>query len=127
MAPLPEMAAASSHIDEKYKNYHTALTELIDYLDYGNTGAYFAQPTQGMQNAMGEAFGQYARSSEKLYRNIVVDNASDYRFAQWQLAVIALVVVLILLVAWYGIRRMLLNPLAKIITHIREISGGNRE
>ncbi|MCN3521670.1 methyl-accepting chemotaxis protein, partial [Escherichia coli] len=94
-------------------------------LDYGNTGAYFAQPTQGMQNAMGEAFAQYALSSEKLYRDIVTDNADDYRFAQWQLAVIALVVVLILLVAWYGIRRMLLTPLAKIIAHIREIAGGN--
>ncbi|EJS6282655.1 flagellar type III secretion system protein FlhB [Escherichia coli] len=99
MAPLPEMVATSRNIDEKYKNYHTALTELIDYLDYGNTGAYFAQPTQGMQNAMGEAFAQYALSSEKLYRDIVTDNADDYRFAQWQLAVIALVVVLILLVA----------------------------
>ncbi|EPW7509220.1 methyl-accepting chemotaxis protein [Escherichia coli] len=64
MAPLPEMVATSRNIDEKYKNYHTALTELIDYLDYGNTGAYFAQPTQGMQNAMGEAFAQYALSSE---------------------------------------------------------------
>lgn len=125
MAPLPEMVATSRNIDEKYKNYHTALTELIDYLDYGNTGAYFAQPTQGMQNAMGEAFAQYALSSEKLYRDIVTDNADDYRFAQWQLAVIALVVVLILLVAWYGIRRMLLTPLAKIIAHIREIASGN--
>ncbi|EGH1594479.1 methyl-accepting chemotaxis protein [Shigella sonnei] len=151
MAPLPEMVATSRNIDEKYKNYYTALTELIDYLDYGNTGAYFAQPTQGMQNAMGEAFAQYALSSEKLYRDIVTDNADDYRFAQWQLAVIALVVVLILLVAWYGIRRMLLTPLAvialvvvlillvawygirrmlltplaKIIAHIREIAGGN--
>ncbi|NHR26686.1 methyl-accepting chemotaxis protein II [Escherichia coli] len=125
MAPLPEMVATSRNIDEKYKNYHTALTELIDYLDYGNTGAYFAQPTQGMQNAMGEAFAQYALSSEKLYRDIVTDNADDYRFAQWQLAIIALVVVLILLVAWYGIRRMLLTPLAKIIAHIREIAGGN--
>ena len=125
MAPLPEMVATSRNIDEKYKNYHTALTELIDYLDYGNTGAYFAQPTQGMQNAMGEAFAQYALSSEKLYRDIITDNADDYRFAQWQLAVIALVVVLILLVAWYGIRRMLLTPLAKIIAHIREIAGGN--
>ncbi|MDK6476906.1 Tar ligand binding domain-containing protein, partial [Corynebacterium amycolatum] len=46
MAPLPEMVATSRNIDEKYKNYHTALTELIDYLDYGNNGAYFAQPTQ---------------------------------------------------------------------------------
>ncbi|EFB2565117.1 TPA: methyl-accepting chemotaxis protein II [Escherichia coli] len=125
VAPLPEMVATSRNIDEKYKNYYTALTELIDYLDYGNTGAYFAQPTQGMQNAMGEAFAQYALSSEKLYRDIVTDNADDYRFAQWQLAVIALVVVLILLVAWYGIRRMLLTPLAKIIAHIREIAGGN--
>ncbi|HBN2187306.1 methyl-accepting chemotaxis protein [Escherichia coli] len=125
MAPLPEMVATSRNIDEKYKNYYTALTELIDYLDYGNTGAYFAQPTQGMQNAMGEAFAQYALSSEKLYRDIVTDNADDYRFAQWQLAVIALVVVLILLVAWNGIRRMLLTPLAKIIAHIREIAGGN--
>ncbi|MBW6055175.1 hypothetical protein HTZ85_22895 [Escherichia coli] len=71
-----------------------------------------SQPS-GMQNAMGEAFAQYALSSEKLYRDIVTDNADDYRFAQWQLAVIALVVVLILLVAWYGIRRMLLTPLAK--------------
>ncbi|HDQ5815100.1 TPA: methyl-accepting chemotaxis protein II [Shigella flexneri] len=125
MAPLPEMVATSRNFDEKYKNYYTALTELIDYLDYGNTGAYFAQPTQGMQNAMGEAFAQYALSSEKLYRDIVTDNADDYRFAQWQLAVIALVVVLILLVAWYGIRRMLLTPLAKIIAHICEIAGGN--
>ena len=83
MAPLPEMVATSRNIDEKYKNYYTALTELIDYLDYGNTGAYFAQPTQGMQNAMGEAFAQYALSSEKLYRDIVTDNADDYRFAQW--------------------------------------------
>ncbi|HHW0875840.1 TPA: methyl-accepting chemotaxis protein [Escherichia coli] len=91
MAPLPEMVATSRNIDEKYKNYHTALTELIDYLDYGNTGAYFAQPTQGMQNAMGEAFAQYALSSEKLYRDIVTDNVDDYRFAQWQLAVIALI------------------------------------
>lgn len=74
---------------------------------------------------MGEAFAQYALSSEKLYRDIVTDNADDYRFAQWQLAVIALVVVLILLVAWYGIRRMLLTPLAKIIAHIREIASGN--
>ncbi|EGD4877216.1 HAMP domain-containing protein [Shigella boydii] len=127
MAPLLEMVATSRNIDEKYKNYYTALTELIDYLDYGNTGAYFAQPTQGMQNAMGEAFAQYALSSEKLYRDIVTDNADDYRFAQWQLAVIALVVVLILLVAWYGIRRMLLTPLAKIIAHIREIAAGNTD
>ena len=33
---------------------------------------------------MGEAFAQYALSSEKLYRDIVTDNVDDYRFAQWR-------------------------------------------
>ena len=55
MAPLPEMVATSRNIDEKYKNYHTALTELIDYLDYGNTGAYFAQPTRGNAKCNGRS------------------------------------------------------------------------
>lgn len=56
------MVTASRNIDEKYKNYYAALTELIDFLDYGNTDAYFAQPTQSMQNSMGEAFAQYAKA-----------------------------------------------------------------
>lgn len=90
MAPLPEMVATSRNIDEKYKNYYTALTELIDYLDYGNTGAYFAQPTQGMQNAMGEAFAQYALSSENciaissLTTQMITDLPSgNWRLSRW--------------------------------------------
>ena len=86
MAPLPEMVATSRNIDEKYKNYHTALTELIDYLDYGNTGAYFAQPTQGMQNAMGEAFAQYALSIaiSSLTTQMITDLPSgNWRLSRW--------------------------------------------
>lgn len=77
-----------------------------------------------MQNAMGEAVAQYALSSEKLYRDIVTDNADDYRCP----------------VATGGYRAgggidsaggvvrhspYVATPLAKIIAHIREIAGGN--
>lgn len=60
MTPLPAMAEASANVDEKYQRYQAALTELIQFLDNGNMDAYFAQPTQGMQNALGEALGNYA-------------------------------------------------------------------
>ncbi|EPA3227715.1 TPA: methyl-accepting chemotaxis protein [Shigella boydii] len=71
MAPLPEMVATSRNIDEKYKNYYTALTELIDYLDYGNTGAYFAQPTQGMQNIDGRSeMGDLAQRVSHMQRSL---------------------------------------------------------
>ncbi len=73
---------------------------------------------------MGEAFAQYALSSEELNRDIVTDNADDYRFARGNWRLSRWWWYMILLVAWYGIRRMLLTPLAKII-HIREIAGGN--
>jgi methyl-accepting chemotaxis protein-2 (aspartate sensor receptor) len=35
------------------------------------------------------------------------------------------VLVLILVVVWYGIRHALLNPLSRVIAHIREIASGN--
>ncbi|EBI7950144.1 methyl-accepting chemotaxis protein II [Salmonella enterica] len=125
MTPLPAMAEASANVDEKYQRYQAALTELIQFLDNGNMDAYFAQPTQGMQNALGEALGNYARVSENLYRQTFDQSAHDYRFAQWQLGVLAVVLVLILMVVWFGIRHALLNPLARVITHIREIASGD--
>ncbi|EKB9984314.1 Tar ligand binding domain-containing protein [Salmonella enterica] len=91
MTPLPAMAEASANVDEKYQRYQAALAELIQFLDHGNMDAYFAQPTQGMQNALGEALGNYARVSENLYRQTFDQSAHDYRFAQWQLGVLAVV------------------------------------
>ncbi|EDF7618705.1 methyl-accepting chemotaxis protein II [Salmonella enterica] len=125
ITPLPAMAEASANVDEKYQRYQAALTELIQFLDNGNMEAYFAQPTQGMQNALGEALGNYARVSENLYRQTFEQSAHDYRFAQWQLGILAVVLVLILVVVWYGIRHALLNPLVRVIAHIREIASGD--
>ncbi|HCT4719743.1 TPA: methyl-accepting chemotaxis protein II [Citrobacter koseri] len=123
--PLPEMAEASGNVDEKYQQYHAALAELVQFLENGNMDAYFAQPTQGMQNALGEALGKYAGVSEKLYSKAFDESARDYHFAQWQLGILAVVLVLILVVVWYGIRHTLLNPLARVIAHIRDIASGN--
>ncbi|MEY8615233.1 methyl-accepting chemotaxis protein II [Citrobacter amalonaticus] len=123
--PLPEMVEVSNNVDEKYQNYFAGLTELVQFLESGNMDAFFAQPTQGMQNGLGDAKSKYASVSEKLYRQAFDESARDYQFAQWQLAILAVVLVLILVVVWYGIRHTLLNPLASVIAHIREIAGGN--
>ncbi|VEB85008.1 methyl-accepting chemotaxis protein II (aspartate chemoreceptor protein) [Citrobacter koseri] len=123
--PLPEMAEASGNVDEKYQQYHAALAELVQFLENGNMDAYFAQPTQGMQNALGEALGKYAGVSENCTARRLMRARGDYHFAQWQLGILAVVLVLILVVVWYGIRHTLLNPLARVIAHIRDIASGN--
>ena len=119
------MAQVSQQLDDKYRTYSAALTELIQFLESGNMDAFFAQPTQGMQNAMGDALGQYAQLSSELYHNAFTQSTHDYRFAQWQMAILALALVVVLAAVWYGIRHILLNPLANVIRHIRDIASGD--
>lgn len=122
---VPAMAQVSQQLDDKYRSYSAALTELIQFLESGNMDAFFAQPTQGMQNAMGDALGQYAQLSSELYLNAFTQSTHDYRFAQWQMAILALALVIVLAAVWYGIRHILLNPLANVIRHIRDIASGD--
>jgi len=122
---VPAMAQVSQQLDDKYRTYSAALTELIQFLESGNMDAFFAQPTQGMQNAMGDALGQYAQLSSELYHNAFTQSTHDYRFAQWQMAILALALVIVLAAVWYGIRHILLNPLANVIRHIRDIASGD--
>ena len=122
---VPAMAQVSQQLDDKYRTYSAGLTELIQFLESGNMDAFFAQPTQGMQNAMGDALGQYAQLSSELYHNAFTQSSHDYRFAQWQMAILALALVIVLAAVWYGIRHILLNPLANVIRHIHDIASGD--
>lgn len=125
ITPQPAMEQASLNIDEKYKNYAAGLAELIQFLESGNTDAYFAQPTQGMQNALGTALKEYDTASSQQYLTALTETRDDYRFAKWQMAILALALVIVLVGVWYGIRHILLNPLGNVIGHIREIASGD--
>lgn len=125
MPAVPAMEDARQALDEKYKTYAAGLTELVQFLEGGNMDGYFAQSTQGMQNGLGDALGKYAQLSESLYRAAYDESVSDYTFAKWQMAALALALVVVLMLVWYGIRRILLAPLTAVIRHIREIASGN--
>ncbi|POZ19473.1 methyl-accepting chemotaxis protein II [Lelliottia aquatilis] len=125
ITPMPAMAEVSQNIDEKYTQYAAGLTELIQFLESGKMDAYFAQPTQGMQNALGKALSEYAAASSEQYHTAFNESQNDYRFAKWQMAILALALVIVLVGVWYGIRAILLNPLGRVIAHIREIASGD--
>ncbi|HEX4500748.1 MAG TPA: methyl-accepting chemotaxis protein II [Scandinavium sp.] len=124
--PVPaELADENAAVDASYQKYFSGLTELLGFLQNGNMDAYFAQATQGMQNGLSDAMNQYAVQSEALYQKAYSTSQRDYHFAQWQLAIIAVVLVTILAAAWYGIRQILLNPLTVVMGHLRRIAQGD--
>ena len=121
----PEIQATMGSLDAAWRDYDQALSELVQYLETGNMDPYFAQPTQGKQNALQKAVDDYAALNVKLAQDAWQASASDFRFAKWQTGILALVLLAALALIWYGIRHVLLNPLATIIGAIREIAAGN--
>ncbi|MDR9888992.1 methyl-accepting chemotaxis protein II [Pseudenterobacter timonensis] len=119
------MAQAGAAVDQRYRAYFAGLTELVQFLERGNMDAYFAQPTQGMQNALGAAISDYASASNGLYHNAFSESQNDYRFAKAQMVGLALALALVLIGAWYGIRHILLTPLGRVMAHLREIAAGD--
>ncbi|EOV8837086.1 methyl-accepting chemotaxis protein II [Cronobacter dublinensis] len=122
---VPEINAAASDVETSYREYYQALSELVQYLETGNMDAYFAQATQGKQNALEKAVVRYDDVNVRLAQKAWDESRSDFRLAQWQTAILAVLVVLVITLVWYGIRHVLLTPLAGVIHHIREIAGGN--
>ncbi len=116
---------AVTGVDEAYQNYHQALGELVGYLENGKMDAFFAQPTQGFQNAMEKAYKAYVAENDKVYEASWQTGLSDYTFAKWQMFFMVVVLVAVILVVWFGIRHTLLQPLNRVIGHIREIASGN--
>ena len=106
---VPEMEQARQTLDEKYKTYAAGLTELVQFLEGGNMDGYFAQATQGMQNGLGDALNKYSQLSESLYRHAYDESVSDYTFAKWQMAVLALALVLVLMLVWQRSESTCLN------------------
>ena len=121
----PEIQAMGARLDTAYQDYQQALGELVQYLERGNLEPYFAQPTQGKQNALQKAMDDYAALNVRIAQQAWQESARDYRFAEWQTGVLALVLLGVIALVWYGLRHVLLNPLATIIGSIREIAASN--
>lgn len=125
-APISsEMEGVVKGIDDDYQNYYRALSELIGFLETGKLDAYFAQPTQGMQNALEKSYVNFISLSDRIYEQSYVNSNSDYNFAKWQIAGLALALAAVIVLVWVGMRRILLKPLTVVIGHIREIASGN--
>ncbi|KAB0854798.1 methyl-accepting chemotaxis protein II [Cronobacter sakazakii] len=122
---VPEINAAAGDVEQSYRDYYQALSELVQNLETGNMDAYFAQATQGKQNALEKAVMRYDDVNVRLAQQAWDESRSDFRVAQWQTGILAVLVVLVIALVWYGIRHVLLKPLAGVIHHIREIAGGN--
>ncbi|MCG8711088.1 Tar ligand binding domain-containing protein, partial [Brenneria sp. 4F2] len=115
----------ASEVKKHYLAYHAALTELIQFLSANEIQKFLDQPTQGLQNNLEKAHQTYQNDVTRIYQQINAQNNRNYRLSLWTLGTTIVVITLLLLLAWFGSRRLLVSPLTSIIDAIRHIATGN--
>ncbi|WP_437887385.1 methyl-accepting chemotaxis protein [Phytobacter sp. V91] len=119
--------AAAAEISRTYEIYHNALAELIQLLGAGKINDFFDQPTQGYQDAFEKPYLDYLQQNDHLYEQAVIDSNSSYDTALWIIFTVLLVVLVVIVAAWLGIKRGVIGPMNHLIENIRHIAGGDLE
>ncbi len=112
-------------LKQRYDALHAALLELNTELNDGKINDFFAQPTQGLQNNFEDAYNRFLVGNIGLYNDAVEQNRQSYVQSVGVLGAAVVAVLLLSLLAWIGIRRILLHPLSYLISHIRGIAAGD--
>jgi len=116
-------------LEEAIKNNFTAfykeLALVAKYLEENDNKAAYSVDLQSHQNKFDDSFNKIANKLSEYNKSKVTESAHSYKLAIWITACLLAILTVIVVVSWFGIRAILLEPLRKVIESIRHIAGGN--
>lgn len=124
---------AMPHHDEKtfqelkqsYSILHNSLTDLIGFVDAGNTDAAYQLEVQKSQNDFERAYNAVIEGMNTFNQKAINDSQSSYNMAVWAVICILVILLLVMIGVWLGVRVTLLTPLNKLVNSIHHISRGD--
>ena len=120
-----ENRAHAAALTEKYQALHTALGELVQYLDSNNVKAFMDQPTQSFQDAFineQRAFTQFGDGASHASLDSIDSRLAMFRSVS--LAILALLLVGTAAV-YAALKRGVVAPLEEAGRHFERIARGN--
>jgi methyl-accepting chemotaxis protein-2 (aspartate sensor receptor) len=120
-----ENRAHAAALTEKYQALHTALGELVQYLDGNNVKAFMDQPTQSFQDAFineQRAFTQFGDGASRASLDSI-----DSRLAMFRTVSLAILALLLVGTAavYAALKRGVVAPLEEAGRHFERIARGN--
>ncbi|MCK8583782.1 methyl-accepting chemotaxis protein [Yersinia ruckeri] len=116
---------STQRMKQTYDAYVGALNELIQLMEAGKIKEFFDQPPTSFQDAFEKDYTDYRTLNDHLYTSVVEDSNQSFTFAIAVLIAILVAVVAVMLIVWFGIQHILINPLNRLIEHIKHIASGD--
>ncbi|MGM7921980.1 methyl-accepting chemotaxis protein [Yersinia enterocolitica] len=112
-------------LKNNYSILDSALTELIKFIDAGNTQAAYELQVQKSQVDFEKAYNLVIEDMNTFNQQVINHSQHSYNLAIWASVGVLVILLLVVIGAWSGIRFILISPLNKIAASIRHISSGD--
>ncbi|WP_217546855.1 MULTISPECIES: methyl-accepting chemotaxis protein [Pantoea] len=118
-------AALNKRLDQTYTAYASALGQLQDALVAKDLDQAAKAPVAPSQNAFLKEYRQWRADQDRLTAAGVEANSSAYDHMIWLLGAVLAIVVAVIVLCWFGMRKILIKPLNDNIQHIQHIAQGD--
>ena len=115
----------NQHLDGTYTAYANALSQMQDALLANDLVQAGKVPVAPSQSAFLKDYSQWRADQDRLTALGVAENLAAYQRMMWLLGVVMVVVIGVIALCWFGLRKILIKPLNDNIQHIQHIAQGD--
>ncbi|SFN25352.1 methyl-accepting chemotaxis sensory transducer with TarH sensor [Candidatus Pantoea varia] len=115
----------SSQLDQRFRDYAGALSSLQSALQVNDMVAAAKAPVAPSQSAFLTLYHEWRDDQSRLTMLGVAENSSAYSRMMWILSTIMAAVVAVIVLCWFGLRKIVMTPLNSSINHIQHIAQGD--
>lgn len=115
----------NNQLEQRYSDYGAALDQLQTALQANDLIAASKAPVALSQSAFLTVYREWRADQNRLTTLGVEENSSAYSRMMWILSTIMVVVVAVIVLCWFGLRKIVMTPLNSSINHIQHIAQGD--
>ncbi|AVV38213.1 methyl-accepting chemotaxis protein [Pantoea vagans] len=118
-------ATLNVQLDQRFSAYDGALNQLQTALEANDPIAAAKAPVAPSQSAFLTLYREWRADQSRLTTLGVAENSSAYTRMMWILSAIMAAVVAVIVLCWFGLRKIVITPLNGSINHIQHIAQGD--
>ena len=118
-------AKLNDQLDQRFSAYAGALNQLQTALEANDPIAAAKAPVAPSQSAFLTLYREWRADQSRLTTLGVAENSSAYTRMMWILSAIMAAVVAVIVLCWFGLRKIVITPLNGSINHIQHIAQGD--
>ncbi|MCX8956255.1 methyl-accepting chemotaxis protein [Erwinia psidii] len=114
-----------SAMENDYLAYSQALAQMLQLMDNRQLDQMFKMNIEQTQNGMKAAYTAWRNAQIQISLQGLADNEKSYHSMLWVISGLLVVVIVTIVLCWYGLNRILIKPLQNNISHISHIASGD--